>query len=248
MKLKLFGRKQTVSLGKYPLYQRRILFPMKYGLLFLALALLLAGVAGSRGGWYLLILWPAISLAIVASGYLGLGPRVFGKRPDGTISPLHILLLLPYFVPLWTLWLVARSFRREQPYHELTENILFGRRLMPHEVPEGIDHVIDLTCEFSEPHRLRELSYFSFPILDASAASEEQLQEWLALTVELEGTVYIHCAEGRGRTGMFAAALMLHMGRVRSVDEAVSLVATQRPHVQLNAQQKACLERLQFEN
>lgn len=217
---------------------------MKYGLLFLTLALLLADLAVHRGGWYLLIVWPAFSLAIVASGYLGLGPRVFGKRPDGTISPLHLLLLLPYLVPLWTLWLAARSFRREKPYHELTENILFGRRLMSHEVPGGIDHVIDLTCEFQEPEKLRELSYFSFPILDASVASEEQLQEWLAQTAELEGTVYIHCAEGRGRTGMFAAALLLQLGHAKSVEDAIADATTKRPHVKLNAQQRACLQRI----
>lgn len=53
---------------------------MKYGVLFFTLGLLLAGIALSRGGWYWLMLWPAVSLAIVASGYLGLGPCVFGMK------------------------------------------------------------------------------------------------------------------------------------------------------------------------
>lgn len=214
---------------------------MKYGLLFLTLALALAGVAISRGGWYLLLLWPAASLAVVSSGYLGLGPRVFGKTPRGTLAPFNILLLLPFLLSLWTLWLVARNFRREKPYHELTKNILIGRRLMSHEVPKGIDHIVDLTCEFIEPRKLRELSYFSFPILDASIASEEQLKGWLRQTSELEGIVYIHCAEGRGRTGLFAAALLLQLGVVKSVDDAISLTTAKRPQVKLNAQQRACL-------
>lgn len=217
---------------------------MKYGFLFLTLALLLTGIAISWGSWYLLILWPAVSLSIVACGYLGLGARVFGKTSIGSISPLHLIPLLPYLVLLWTLWLIARSFRREQPYHQLTNNVLFGRRLMSHEVPEGIDHVVDLTCEFIEPREMRNLSYFSFPILDASVASEEQLLTWIEQTAKLEGKVYIHCAEGRGRTGLFAAALLLKIGEVRTVEEAISRVTEKRPPVKLNTQQRACLEDL----
>lgn len=59
---------------------------MKYGVLFSSLALLLALYAFTYFGWLLLLLWPALSFGVVGLAYLTLGHRVFGKRPDGSMS------------------------------------------------------------------------------------------------------------------------------------------------------------------
>ena len=47
------------------------------------------------GGVGLLLLWSALGLCIVASGYSGLGARLFGKRTDGTVAWLTLVVLFP---------------------------------------------------------------------------------------------------------------------------------------------------------
>ena len=92
---------------------------MKYGFLFLLLGGLLAyyGILLGRWGW--LLLWPALSFCIVASGYLGLGARVFSKRTDGTIAWFTLVVLFPYFLYAWTIWHCSRLLRSEDCYNEI---------------------------------------------------------------------------------------------------------------------------------
>ncbi|WP_083233512.1 phosphatase domain-containing putative toxin [Planctopirus hydrillae] len=194
---------------------------MKYGVLFAIVATLLVASAVLHGGWRWLLLWPAISFGIVAAGYLHVGPAVFGKSSRGVLSPAAHLLLLPYLVPVWLLWYTLRLVKREPAYHKLTEGVLIGRRLLSHEYPNNINHVIDLTCEFNEPIVLRSAAYHAFPILDGSVPAVDQLGDWARAVAKMSGNIYIHCAEGRGRTGLFSAALLLENGHSKSPDDAL---------------------------
>ena len=124
---------------------------MKYGILFAAVAVLLVLSAAIHGGWQLFFLWPSLSFGIVAVGYLHFGPKVYGKSRHGLLSPITQFLLLPYLLYLWTVWYAVRLVKRESAFNRLTDNIFIGRRLLSHEMPQDIDHVIDLTCEFNEP-------------------------------------------------------------------------------------------------
>jgi hypothetical protein len=86
---------------------------MKYGIYFLAFAALMLSIAIQFGGWYWTMIYPALSFAIVAIGYLGIGPRVFGKRPDGKRSLVATFFPLPYLLftlATWHLvWLVSHE-------------------------------------------------------------------------------------------------------------------------------------------
>lgn len=214
---------------------------MKYGILFATVAVLLTAAAILRGGWQLLLIWPALSFGIVAVGYLRFGPRVFGKSSHGLLSPVHQLLLLPYLVYLWSVWYALRLVKREAAFNQLTDSIFIGRRLLTHELPDNIDHVIDLTCEFNEPKTLRESSYHSFQILDGFVPSPDQLREWADQTAGLSGNIYIHCAEGHGRTGLFAAVLLLCIGHSQTPEDALQFIKSKRPLVRLGQRQMAVL-------
>lgn len=202
-------------------------------------SVLFAVLAKNRGEWF--FLWPALSFAIVASGYFYFGPRVYGKSKRGILSPVTMLLLLPYLLFSWSVWYTVRLVKREAAYNQLTENIFMGRRLLSHELPAHIDHVVDLTCEFTEPKRLRAGSYHSFQILDGFVPTCEQLCEWVETTSRLPGNLYIHCAEGHGRTGLFAAALLRHRGDFQTVDDALQFIKSKRPLVRLGQRQMAVL-------
>mgnify|MGYP002622249737 CR=1 FL=1 len=214
---------------------------LKYGPLFAVASFALATPAIVHRGWQLLMLWPAVSLGVVAAGYLSIGPRVFGKSERGTLTPISQLLLLPYLLTLWTLWHVLRLVRSAPAVSQLTENIWIGRRLLSHELPDEITHVVDLTCEFNEPAELRQRSYFSFPILDGASATPDQLRIWAKTVADLPGNVFIHCAEGHGRTGLFAAAVLLYRGDATSPEEALSSVQSKRARVRLGREQLAVL-------
>ena len=208
---------------------------------FSIISALLIVAAIMYGGWHIVYLWPAISFGIVAVGYLFVGPRVYGKSQSGVCSPLNTVLLLPYLLYLRGVWHVIRFFKTESAYDQLIDNIYIGRHLMAREFPEFIDHVIDLTCEFTEPKTLRNTDYHSMQILDGFVPDTQQLKTWVANVATLNGTIYIHCAEGHGRTGLFASVLLVHLGHSPSVEDALQLVKSKRPLVRLNSRQRQTL-------
>jgi protein-tyrosine phosphatase len=176
---------------------------------------------------------------VVGLGYLGLGPRVFGKRPDGTLALGPTVVLLPYLLGVWGIWRLARTVSSRKPFDELTEDILIGRRLFPSEYPPGVDHVLDLTCEFPEFRAVRQATqYRSFPILDGHVP---ELTELIALTGQLgdaDGTLYIHCAEGYGRAALVSASILLARGLAADPHEAIRMVEARRPGVALRRSQR----------
>jgi protein-tyrosine phosphatase len=214
---------------------------MRHGLLLAMVAVTMAALAATHRGACWLLLWPALSFAVVASGYLLFGPAVFGKSRHGVLSPVAHVVLLPYLLFAWSVWHVLRLVSRETAYNQLTDRLLIGRRLLSHELPAEVDHVVDLTCEFNEPRHLRERSYRSFPILDGADVTTDELQQWAGEVAGLHGTAYIHCAQGHGRTGLFAAAVLLSSGQASTPDEALRLVVACRCGVQLSASQRQVL-------
>jgi protein-tyrosine phosphatase len=122
----------------------------------------------------------------------------------------------------------------------VSDRLTVGRRLLAREGLDGFANYIDLTAEFSEPRALRARpDYVAFPILDASAPSPEQL--YATISNLRTGKTYIHCAQGHGRTGLFAAALLLSNDDVGSVEEALSFLVKARPAIRLNDTQLSCL-------
>jgi protein-tyrosine phosphatase len=206
---------------------------LRYGVLFALVAAMLI-VAATRGGWFWLCLWPSVAFSGLALAYLTGNPRVFGKRSDGNLAAFNVVVLLPVTALLTLVFHLARLVSREPAYHAIADNILIGRRLLSREWPGSINAVIDLTSEFAEPARPSGLFYLSIPILDASTPAESQLHEALRQAGELQGTIYIHCAQGHGRTALFASCLLLQRGVVATVDEALALIQSRRPHARLN--------------
>jgi protein-tyrosine phosphatase len=211
---------------------------MRFGLLFFALAaaLLYAAFLWEPVGWVLL--WPAVSVGLVSSAYLGLGPGVFGKRPDGTVNPAPRVFLLPYLLYAWGLWQVLRLVRREAPFHTLAPGITGGRWLRAREMPVAVEAVLDLTCEFHEPARIvAEKDYVNFPILDGSAPPVDRLVGLLRDMKDRTDDLYIHCAEGHGRTGLVSAALLVARGLAPDAETAVARIRDVRPGVRLRPEQ-----------
>jgi protein-tyrosine phosphatase len=109
--------------------------------------------------------------------------------------------------------------------------------------------VVDLTSEFSDARLMREsrgivAEYLCLPTLDAWVSEEEAFRAALDRVAAADGPVYIHCAQGHGRSGTFAAALLLRRGIARDVDDAVRMLRARRPGVRLNRRQRKFLQQL----
>ena len=180
---------------------------MRLGVWFAALTAGTIFGALQLGGWGLLLLYPATTLAACATGYLGAGAIVFGKRHDGSRAWWATLLMAPYVLTAWAIWRALRFVRQEHCCDALLPNVIIGRRLLPQELPDQVTVVIDLTAEMWEATGVRaNRKYLARPILDGHVPTDAAL---IALTREIDalnGCVYIHCAEGRGRTGVNLAA------------------------------------------
>jgi protein-tyrosine phosphatase len=195
--------------------------------------------------WGAFLLWPALSLFIVAMGYLGAGPGIFRKRDGG----------LPW--PAW--WVLGpvlfgqeisrRYYRRRcDAWNELTPRVWIGGVLNETEaaaaVRNGVIAVLDLTAEFSEAPSFRGVTYRNIPVLDLTAPTAGQLEE-MATFIEAEaerGTVYVHCKIGYSRTVAAAVAYLLRSGIAPSVPEALDLVRRARPAVVIRPEVRVALE------
>lgn len=150
---------------------------------------------------------------------------------------------MPYLLYAWILWHAWRLVTREPAFHTLTDGVTIGRRLLASEVPDGISTVIDLTCEFPEPRAVRESrTYRSLPVLDAGRPALAALRELVEEIRCSDEGVYIHCANGHGRTGTVAGALLPTAGKVESGREAREFILGRRPGAHLNAGQQLFLE------
>ena len=215
---------------------------MKYGVVFLLVVAIALLEIFLLGGWAWLLAWPALAFAWVAAGYLGLGPRVFSKRRDGSIAPVALVAIFPFFGFLWMLWHLHRLISKEPAYNEIVPGLWLGRRLLPYEMPEGCQRVIDLTAEFIEPAGVRVgRDYQPLPTLDTQAPPFGALTELAMHVARTPETTLVHCASGHGRSALFMACVLLARGLANNPDEAVALLGTKRPRIGLSGPQRATL-------
>jgi len=222
---------------------------MRFGLMQVALGIALLAAAVLLGGWAWALAWPGASVLVVGVAYLGYGPRVFGKRPDGALSWLHVLSLFPYYAVAWTLWQLKSRLLGERPHDEVAPGIIVGRRpLGALEYPKDTVCVVDLTSEFPRSATTRDCArYECIPTLDTAAPEIAAMRALVDRLADEDGPIFLHCAMGHGRSATVAAALMIRRGLARDVDEAVERMRAARPGVHLHPVQRAAVAALAYE-
>ena len=216
---------------------------MKYGFCFLILFTVLMLTAIRGGIWYFVLVYLAISFAIVGIGYFGVGPRIFGKSAEGKRKWSATFFLLPYLLLTLVTWHLIRMLSRESPVNQLNPNFLLSRRLLASEMPLEVKSVVDLTCELSEPRDIGLThNYLCYPILDASSLTPQELVTIAKEILNLPKSVLIHCAQGHRRTGLIAAAVLFVSGKARSSKDAISMVRAVRPGIELNSVRRKTLD------
>lgn len=217
----------------------------RIGLLHLIGAILCGVVAVGVGGWYWLLAWPMSSFLCVSAGYFWLGPAVFRKRNDGTRPLVGDIVLLPFLLGNWLVWLLLQAFRTEALTSQLYDGVAFGQRIHGGQVPEGTKTIVDLTCEYTAPESIRHNhTYLSFPILDGVCPEIAELEALFERLARQPRPIYFHCASGRGRAGMFAACLLLEEGVCEDAGAAIAYAKSKRPLVHLGRQQTGFVEEM----
>lgn len=218
---------------------------MTFGLLQIVLGVMLIGAGPVLGGPTWALAWPGVSVIVVGVGYLGLGPRVFGKSAaNGRLRPWVVVAIFPYFAVAWSLWQLKSRLFGERPHDEVAPGIFVGRRpLGPHELPAGAKVVVDLTSEFPRVE-CADARYVCIPTLDTTAPTDAEMKALLDGIADEDGPIFVHCAMGHGRSATVAAALMIRRGLAKSVDEAIAMMAAKRPAVHLHPPQRAVVERM----
>ena len=81
--------------------------------------------------------------------------------------------------------------------------------------------------------------------LDLNEIFSVPLTEKLTSTISRirTGTTYIHCAQGHGRTGLFALALLSTRGKVDSFEDGFSCIKNVRPGIGLNKTQETFIRK-----
>jgi protein-tyrosine phosphatase len=203
------------------------------GLVLIALGLV-------ERGWFLVLVWLGADFLIVGLAHWRHAHGVFGKRADGTLPLWSRLLFLPLRAYSGAVWHLLRLLSREPAQSTVTPDLVVGRRLLASEAHGKFDSYVDLTAEFVEPLAIRKSpAYRCFPLLDGSAQTPEALRR--AVASLRPGRTFIHCAQGHGRTGLFALAFLLHSGAARSIEDGLQMLRAARPRIHLNKEQQQCI-------
>ncbi len=201
---------------------------MKYALMFTALGGAISLVAMTTGGWCHVLHWFSLDCIFLAIGYAGAGPRIFGKGADGRIPWWSRLVHFPYMTCSACIWRIVRSVTRENASDEVSTDLVLARRLLESERPPDVANYLDLTAEFEDPRQIRKAAgYLCFPILDGDIPGFGALRSMVGQLGP--GRTLIHCAQGHGRTGLVALALLAEAGEIQSYEEGMELLRTARP-------------------
>lgn len=212
----------------------------------LALRYLLAAVTlampGFMGGAWLWLVWPSLSLGLVALNYAAVGPEGFEKSSNGRLSAGATALFGPYLLGAW-INSRAWTFRQPRPV-EVVDGVFLGRIPSARELGRmPFAAVVDLAAEL--PCGSREgVSYRSVPVLDLTAPDLARLREAAEHIEELRarGAVLVCCALGYSRSAAAVAAWLLETRRASSVEEAMEIIRRARPSVVLANEHQMTLE------
>ncbi|HKS35287.1 MAG TPA: phosphatase PAP2/dual specificity phosphatase family protein [Enterobacteriaceae bacterium] len=202
---------------------------------------LLFFVAGLFLPYGYLLFWPALAMAIVACGYLGLREAVWQKDSTGHISLSAWILLLPVIVGAH---LSRRYFcRRLSPVSEISEGVAIG--YWPVSIVTQAS-VLDLTAEFNASPAVKGRPGLCYPLLDLTVPDRQQLQEAVETLRHLHlqhGSVLVHCALGLSRSALVVAAWLM-TAKGLTAAQAVDTLRARRPEIVLSAAHIALLEAL----
>lgn len=218
---------------------------ISYAIIFALLALGLVGLSVMDLAMRWPLLWLAGNALWLAIAYAINKPGLLGKKANGSMHPVAVVLLLPYFLLTWITWHLVRLLKPQGGSHEVAPGLWLGRRPLKRDIPPEVKRIVDLTAEFPAARPIPgQYDYHTLPILDAQATSDARLAE-LARRIAADRTpTLIHCASGHGRSAMLMACVLVLRDDQPFLDAAIDHLRSLRPGVKLNKGQRDTASRL----
>lgn len=194
------------------------------GVLLLTLGLAL-------GGWWLLLLWPALCMFVLTGGYLRAGPSIF-RKSEGTGADVgkrctdSRIILAPYELGAR---LVRHFLFKAPPAVEIAPGLWLGG--YPASLPTPGCGVLDLTAEYPRAKVTHGRPYASVPMMDLLPPEQDAVERALAAYAGLkaQGPVLVHCALGMTRSVATVTHILVNDGSFSDLPEAVAYVREKRP-------------------
>jgi len=180
------------------------------------------------GGTGLWLLWPAVSLLLVAANYAALGPAGFQKDADGRMSLAARVLLAPYLAGAFV---NSRSWTRHDPRPVSVGGGVWLGRLPSAREAERFAAVVDLCAEL--PGTETNSTWTCIPMLDLVPPQPDQLRD-AAASIERGrpgGPVLVCCALGYSRSAATVATWLLTANLANTLSEAIEHVRLARPRI-----------------
>ncbi len=208
---------------------------MKYAIVFLVASLAFVVLALTFQGFAWLLLWPALNLVCLSYAYAENQAEILGKRPEGGLRTVAVLFYLPYFALTWMCWSAYVRLLSEAWSDEVAPGIWVGRRPSPQHIPPNA-LVVDMTAEFPAHPKLRVPgNLMVLPTLDARSPGSAVLRDLAQTLSEQTRPVYVHCAQGHGRSATLAAVILVIRGDAPSIAAALEQMTSIRPGVHLHS-------------
>jgi len=198
-------------------------------------ALALALAAFWLSGWYWLLLWPALSLSLLAVGYVSCGVKVW-QKVDGQHRLPARCLLLP--LTLCMRQIHARLLHGHSHASLIADNVWIGPAIAARET--RFHSVLDLAAEYcSQAHPAA--FYVDLPLLDLLLPDQTGLQNAVAQLETMRcshpGPILVHCALGMSRSAAVMMAWLVMTERCSDLAQAKQTLLAQGRKVALSPQQ-----------
>jgi len=188
---------------------------------------------------YLICIWPASNFFIVFMCYVldqEFGSFVLLKNKEtGCFSPCSWIYWLPFYLFIWITWSIKHIIACESPYDlcytTTNDKRIWIGRYPVFGLPKECDIIVDCTVEFPG-RRIKGGEYLNVPSLDMVLAPPEEFRaaakQVIAWFDQGRKSAFIHCANGHGRSALFAALVMIFMDEAKTLDECKSILKSKR--------------------
>ncbi len=211
----------------------------KLGILYFIAALFFVAVSYAKGVW-LWLLYPAVSMLLVALAYLFNRPHFFQKQSNGQMTIAAKMLFVPY---LLFAWINSRVWTTKNPEDskivKLGKSYVFLGRIPNQATIQQYDALFDCCAELPIDHQSK--IYQQNLSLDLIPLQANQLylsvQRLEGVLQSYQGSeaqnVLIFCALGYSRSSAVVAALLLKHHPEYSVEDCLRIIRHSRPWVVL---------------
>lgn len=226
---------------------------LKLGSFYFIGSLFLTVIAYIFKGSFLWLLYPALSLSLVAMAYFFVRPHFFQKSSTGCISAGAWILFMPYFI---FAWLNSRIWTAKHPedsfiIEQSNTKIYLGR--IPN-CQKSQDYILKFDCcaelaLLSQNIALANntvlyQSYFSLDLIPLQANQLQQavdrfdqLFQQMNLDAAKKRNLLIFCALGYSRSSAILCSWLIKNQHAHTVNDAVEMIQKARPWVVLKEEQ-----------